>query len=165
MPTAPGASVEGVGVGAALGQHGPHVELAGARPGQRLVAVDEEELVHAVGRRGEEVAPEAEQVAVAGVEAGDGAAAHLLHLVRHGHARDGGPADVVVGNEERGGDRAQHADLVPHPGQVRGGGRLDFADQLERPAPSCAALTSSCVKRKPDGRRCRASTRCQPVDS
>ena len=101
-------------------------------PGQRLVAVDEEELVHAVGRGGQQVTAEAEQVAVAGVEAGDGAPAHLLHLVRHGDARDGGPTDVVVGNEERGGDRAQDADLVPDAGQVRGGRRLDFADQLER---------------------------------
>ena len=100
-------------------------------PAERLVAVDEEELVDAVGRRGEEVAPEAEEVAVAGVEAGDGAPAHRLHLVGDGDARDGGPADVVVGDEEAGGDRAEHADLVAYPFEVGRGGRLDLADELE----------------------------------
>ena len=108
------------------------VELARARADERLVAVDEEELVDAVGRRGEQVAPEPEQVAVAGVEAGDGAPAHRLDLVGDGDARDGGPADVVVGDQEGAGDRAEHADLVPDPCEVGRGGRLDLADELER---------------------------------
>ena len=171
MPAAMPLPVEGLRVPAALGQHGPHVELARACPGQRLVAVDEEELVHAVRRRSEEVAPEAEQVAVAGVEAGDGAAAHLLHLVRNGHARDGGPSDVVVGNEERGGDRAQHADLVPHAGQVRRGRGLYFADQLEGAlrrgghgfGPSC--LTNQMWRGGTGRPSLPTRTRSQPVDS
>ncbi len=171
VPAAESLPVEGRRVGVALGQHRPHVEFARACPGQGLVAVDEEELVHAVRRRGEQVAPEAEQIAVAGVEAGDGAAPHLLYLVRNGHARDGGPSDVVVGNEERGGDRAQHADLVPHAGQVRRGRGLDFADQLEGAlrrgrhgfGPSC--LTNQ-MWRGGTGRPSLPTTaRSQPVDS
>ena len=56
-----------------------------------------------------------------------------LDLVRHRDARHRGPADVVVGDEERRRDRGQHADLVPDPGQVGPGRRLDLADHLERP--------------------------------
>src|ERR1700731_3075575 len=47
-----------------------------------------------------EVAAEAEQVAVAGVDAGDAVAAHGLHLVRDRDAGDGSAADVVIGDQE-----------------------------------------------------------------
>jgi hypothetical protein len=49
----------------------------------------------------------------------------------HGHAGDGGPADVIVRNEEGGRHRAEHADLVPYLHQVGLCGWLYLADQLK----------------------------------
>ena len=46
------------------------------RPDLRAVAIDEQELVDSVGSRRQQVAPEAERVAVPGVETGDGPPAH-----------------------------------------------------------------------------------------
>jgi hypothetical protein len=47
--------------------HRPHGKLTGTPARTGLVAVDEQELVHAVGRCGEHVPAEAEQIAVPGV--------------------------------------------------------------------------------------------------
>src|SRR5581483_8571210 len=74
--------------------------------------VDEQELADAIGGSGEQVAAEAEQVAVAGVDAGDGVSAHVLHLVRDRDAGDGGPADVVIRDQEGAAHRGQDSDLV-----------------------------------------------------
>ena len=82
-------------------------------------------------RGGEQVAPEAEQVPIAGVQAGDPAGAHRLDLVRDRDTRHGGPADVVVRDQERVRDRAQHPDLVPHLLQIRPRRRLHLTHQLE----------------------------------
>ena len=114
-----------------LVDHLAHRELARARADRRVVAVHEEELVDAVRGGGEQVAPQAEQVAVARVEARDRTAAHRLDLVRDRDARHRRAPEVVVGDEERRRDAAEHTDLVPDRPQVGPGRRLDLADQLE----------------------------------
>src|SRR5579884_12656 len=53
-----------------LAHHRPDGQLPAAGPGGRAVAIDQQELVNPVGRRGEEIPAQPEQVAVAGVEAG-----------------------------------------------------------------------------------------------
>jgi hypothetical protein len=128
----PGEGRVGGGAGAGFLDHGADGQLAGPPAGARLVAVDEQELADAVGGGGEQVAAEAEQVAVARVDAGDAAPAHGLHLVRDRDAGDGGTADVVVRDEEGARHRGQHADLVPGVREVWPDGRLDLADDLER---------------------------------
>jgi len=95
--------------------------------------LDEQELVHVIGRCGQQVAPESEQVPVPRVQAGDAAAAHSLHLMGHGNAGDGGPAKMVVRDQEGIGDFAERADLMADMHEVRPGRRLDLADNLERP--------------------------------
>ena len=112
--------------------HGSHREVVGSSSRLGSVAVHEEELLDAVGRRGEQVAPEAEQVAVPGVDARDGAAPHLRDLVGHGDARHGRTTDVVVRYQEAGCDRAEHPDLVADPRQVGPSRRFDLAHHLER---------------------------------
>ena len=52
--------------------------------------------------------------------------------MRDRDAGDGGPADVVVGDQEGTGHRGEHADLVPDVREVRADRRLDLADDLER---------------------------------
>ena len=159
----------GPGEGAVAGEradlldHRPDGQVAGPVPGRRLVAVDEEELVHAVRRGGQQVPPEAEQVAVAGVEAGDAPPAHRLDLAGDRDARHRRPAEVVVRHQERPGDRAEHPDLVPHPGQVRPRRRLDLAHQLEahahptvrhrRPIPSLRLSRAGRERRRGAGHR------------
>ncbi len=51
---------------------------------------------------------------------------------RDSNARDGRPADVVIGDEKCRGHGAQHADLVPDPSQIGAGGRFDLTNNLER---------------------------------
>ena len=142
----PERAAAGEHVGAAeradLLHHPPHRHVVGAPPDVGAVAVDEEELVDAVGGGRQQVAAEAEHVAVAGVEAGDRPPAHRGHLVGDGEAGHGGPAEVVVGHEVGVGDLAEHADLVAGVDQRRPRRRLDLEDQLERhgatlgPAPT-----------------------------
>jgi hypothetical protein len=61
----PGEGRVGGRAGACLLDHGADRQVAGPAARAGLVAVDEEELAHAVGRSGEQVTAEAEQVAVA----------------------------------------------------------------------------------------------------
>ncbi len=61
--------------------HRPHRQLSGPGAGDRLVAIDEEELVNAVCRGGQQVTSEPKHVAVPGVEAGDRPPAHQVDLV------------------------------------------------------------------------------------
>ena len=111
--------------------HGPHRQLTGPAARSGLVAVDEQEPVHPIRCRRQQIPAEPKQVTVPGVQARDATGAHRLHLMRDRHARHRRPPDMVVGNQERVRDRAQHPDLVAHPRQVRASRRLDLADQLE----------------------------------
>ncbi len=111
--------------------HLPDGEVVGTPARLGPVAVDEEQFVDAVGGGGEQVAPEPEDVAVPGVQAGDRPATHPGDLVGDGDARHGCPTDVVVRHEKCRGDRAEHADLVAHPYEVGSSCRLDLTDQLE----------------------------------
>ena len=93
--------------------------------------LDEQEPVHPISCRRQQVPAEPEQVTVPGVQAGDATGTHRLHLMRDRHAGYRRPPDVVVGNQERVRDQAQHPDLVTHTRQVRASRRLDLTDQLE----------------------------------
>ena len=81
--------------------------------------------------RGEEVSSEAEQIAVASVEAGDRSTSHLIDLVGDGDAGDSRSADVVVRNEKARSDFGHDANLVTHMHEVGPDGRLDLTDQVE----------------------------------
>ena len=122
-----------------LFDHRAHRELGSARTRARTVAVDEEELIDSVRSRGQEIAAKAEQIAVARIETGDGPAAHERDLVRHGDTRDRRASDVIVGDQKRAGNLAEHADLMPHMHQIRPRRRLDLAHDLEFIAEFCVA--------------------------
>ena len=113
--------------------HRSHAQVVRPAAGLGPVAVHEEQLADAIRSRCQKVTAEAEDIAVPGVQAGDGAATHLDHFMSHGDAGDCGPTNVVVRHEERRRDGAQHADLVAHPAQVRSSGGFDLADHLECP--------------------------------
>ena len=132
-PEAAGVALVFVAEAPQLLDHRADRELPGAGARGRLVSVHEKELVDAIGGSGQEVASEAERVPVAGVETGDGPPPHSIDLVGDGDTRHGGPSDVVVGDEVRGGHLAEHADLVPDVHQVGPGRRLDLTDPLEGP--------------------------------
>jgi len=88
-------------------------------------------MVDVVRRRGQQIAAETEEVAVACVQTRDGPPTHALDLVRDCDAGDRRAADVIVGDQEGGCDRAHHADLVSDVHQVGPRRRLDFAHDLE----------------------------------
>ncbi len=94
------------------------------------VSIHEQQLPHPVGRR-EQIALEAKEVAVAGVEAGDGAPLQVGHLVGDGHARDRGATEVAVGNEKCVAGAFEHGDLLAHDPHVCGGRRFDLANDLK----------------------------------
>src|ERR1700722_19367699 len=52
--------------------------------------------------------------------------------MRDGDAGDGGPPEVIIGDQEGARYRGQHPDLVTGVREVRQDGRLDLADDLER---------------------------------
>ena len=69
---------------------------------------------------------EAENIAIASIDAGNRVASHELHLMSDGDARYGRSSDVVVGDEEGISDGTEHPNLMANVGQVRACGRLDF---------------------------------------
>jgi hypothetical protein len=85
-------------------------------------------VVDSIGRSGEEITPETEDVAVPCVDAGNRPPSHSGDIGRHRHARDGCPAKVVIGNQERVGHRSEHADLSADMGEIRPSRRLDLTD-------------------------------------
>jgi hypothetical protein len=99
-PPRPVGRVASLGKGPRLRDHRPDGQVVGALPRLGTIAVDEEELVHPVCGGCQQVALEAEQVAVARVEAGDRAAAHLPPQC-DGDARHRRPADGLSGMRNR----------------------------------------------------------------
>ncbi len=147
--------------------HRANREIVGPSPCLGPIAVDEKKLVDPVRRSGEQVALEAENVAIPGVQTRDRASAHQRHLVGDSDARHRRPTDVIVGDQERRRDAAHHADLVSHVHQIGARGRLHFADDAElvgrhdptvrsRPGPGCtsrdpAGSVTECGSRTPKG--------------
>ena len=74
---------------------------------------------------------EAENIAIAGIDARNRVASHELHFVSDGDARYGRSSDVVVRDQERIGDGAEHANLMADVGQIRACGWLDLTKDLE----------------------------------
>ena len=74
---------------------------------------------------------EAEHVTVSSVDASDGASAHKLNFMSDGDARNGGPSDVVVGDQEGMGNWTQHSNLMTDVSQIWACGWLDFTQDLE----------------------------------
>ena len=76
---------------------------------------------------------EAENVAIASVDARNRVTSHELHLMSDGDARYGRSSDVVVGDEEGISDGTEHPNLMANVGQIRACGWLDFTQDLEFP--------------------------------
>jgi hypothetical protein len=76
---------------------------------------------------------EAENIAIASVDARNRVASHKLHLVGDGDARHGRSSNVVVGDEEGISDGAEYPNLMANVGQVRACRWLNFTKNLEFP--------------------------------
>jgi hypothetical protein len=121
----------GAGELSRLGDHRANGQIVRTRAGFGPVPVDEQELINSVGGCGEQIAPEAEQVAVPCVEARDRPSSHQSDLVGNRDARHGGTTEVIVRDQERRRDAAHHADLMPDVHEVGLGRRLHLADDME----------------------------------
>src|ERR1700722_428668 len=81
--------------------------------------------------------------------------------MRDGDAGDGGPPEVIIGDQEGARYRGQHPDLVPGVREVRQDGRLDLADDLERArahdghARTRTSLQVPAPRHRPRGAICR----------
>jgi hypothetical protein len=69
---------------------------------------------------------EAENVAIASVDARNRVASHELHLMSDGDARYGRSSDVVVGDEEGISDGTEYPNLMANVGQIGVCSWLDF---------------------------------------
>ena len=140
--------------------HGADCEIVRSSTGLWAVSVNEEELIDAIRRCRQEIPVEAQHVAIAGIDTGDGAASHELDLVGYGNARDRRSADVIVGDQECTGDRTQDANLMADMLQIGPCGWFDFAKNLERPGHRqyatsgqrlCAPERGTWVRTRPSG--------------
>ena len=102
-----------------------------AAPGVDPVAEQQEHLLDAEGAQREEVAVEAEVVAVPGVEGDDRPDAPLRRLDRQYDGRQRGAAKMVVGDQHRIDDVAEDLELAEELCERRLARRIDLVDQAE----------------------------------
>lgn len=76
---------------------------------------------------------EAENIAIASIDARNRVASHELHLMSDGDARYGRSSDMVVGDQEGISDRTEYPNLMANVGQVGARSWLDFTQDLECP--------------------------------